>query len=391
MREMGLAYKPLVAFSGTVRDPATGAEHTENSLNGLPPRTSIQEAFKTPEYRLLVVANKFQTGFDEPLLHTMYVDKRLGGVAAVQTLSRLNRTTKGKTETVVLDFANEADDVQAAFQRYYQSTALEEETDPNKLYDLTTQLEGFEVYTEADVDAFAEVFFDERQPGERLQPILDAVVGRWRVRPEEEREDFRSTLHQFVRLYGYVAQLVTFEDPDLEKEYAFARHLGRKLPKREGSGLPVGVTDAVDLDSFRLQQTFEGEVELEKKDESLKGVSPEAGGRVSEPEMEYLSAIVSTLNETYGVDLTEKDRVRVEEIAREVREDEGVRAVMSGNNSVSNKRHKVERVVDDRIMAQVHESVDLYKKLNEPQVKATLKARLFDELLRQFAAEEAGP
>ena len=386
MKEMGLPYGPLVAFSGTVKDPATGAEHTETSLNRLPPRTGIKDAFKLPEHRLLVVANKFQTGFDEPLLHTMYVDKNLGGVATVQTLSRLNRTAKGKTETVVLDFVNEAEDVQAAFQPYYQNTTLEEETDPNKLYDLTTKLAGFEVYTEADVEAFAEVFFDERKKDEPLQPILDRVVKqRWAPRPEEEREDFRSALQSFVRLYGYVAQLITFADAELEKEYAFARHLSRKLPKREGSGLPVGVTDAVDLDSFRLQQTFEGQVALEGEDARLAGIPTDTGGVVSEPEMAYLSDIVTTLNETFGIDLTEKDQVRVEEIAREVKEDEGVQAVMAGNNTSANKRRKVEKVIDDRLLDQVHHSIDLYKKLNDPQVKAALKARLFEQLLRQFA------
>lgn len=385
MNERGLAYGPLVAFSGTVRDPATGAEHTEASLNALPNRTSIPDAFKLPEYRLLVVANKYQTGFDEPLLHTMYVDKLLGGVAAVQTLSRLNRTTRGKDSTVVLDFVNEADDIQAAFQRYYQNTALEEETDPNRLYDLTTQLAAFDLYTPADVESFAGVFFDPRQPGEAMQPILKRVVDRWAQRPEDEREDFRSVLQSFVRLYGYVSQLVTFVDTDLEKEYAFARNINRSLTPREGAGLPRGITDAVDLDSFRIQQTYEGEIELEKEDAHLPGIGAEAGGAVAEPDMAYLSAIVTALNDTYGLDLTEKDRVRVEEIVREVQADAGVRAVMSGNNSRSNKRHTVDRVVEDRIRAQVDHSVDLYRRLSEPSVREMLKDRLFDLLLRDAA------
>ena len=389
MKERDLPFAPLVAFSGTVKDPATDAEHTEASLDSLPPRTSIQDAFKTPEYRLLVVANKFQTGFDEPLLHTMYVDKKLGGVQAVQTLSRLNRTTKGKTETVVLDFVNEAEDVQKAFQVYYQNTALEEETDPNTLYDLTTKLEAFDLYTEADIEAFALVFFDDTKPGEALQPLLDAVVERWKLRQEEEREDFRSALQQFVRLYGYVSQLITFSDSDLEKTYAFARNLDRKLPKREGAGLPLGVTDSVDLDSFRLQKTFEDGIDLENDDAELAGITAGGGSGVSEPEMDYLSAIVNTLNDTFGIDLSEKDRVRVEEIVREVGADEGVHAVMSGNNSVSNKRHKVEAVIDAHILDQVNYSIDLYKRLNDPQVKAALKARMFDQLMRQFAEAES--
>jgi type I restriction enzyme R subunit len=384
MKEQGLPYGPLVAFSGTVRDPDSGAEYTENSLNQLPPKTSIQDAFKLPQYRILVVANKFQTGFDEPLLHTMYVDKKLGGVAAVQTLSRLNRTRRGKTETVALDFVNEAEAIQEAFQRYYQNTSLEEETDPNKLYDLTTRLSAFEVYTGQDVEEFAAVFFDEAKPDELQQPILDRVVHAWLGREEEEREDFRSTLQSFVRLYGYVAQLITFVDTELEKEYVFARNLNRKLPKREGAGLPPGILDAVDLDSFRIQQTFEGEIELKKEDAHLPGVPTEAKTAVHEAEKAYLSDIISILNETYGLDLTEKDRVRMEEIVREVEADAGVRAVMTGNNSMSNKRHKVEKVIDERILDQVHHSIDLYKRLNDPQVKQTLKDRLFEKLVQQF-------
>ena len=140
---MNLPFKPLVAFSGTVKDPDSMEENTENSLNKLGPKVSIPDAFKTPEYRILIVADKFQTGFDEPFLHTMYVDKKLGGVHAVQALSRLNRTKRGKSGTVILDFVNEAEEIQEAFQPYYQTTLLEEETDPNKLYSLQTDLEQF--------------------------------------------------------------------------------------------------------------------------------------------------------------------------------------------------------------------------------------------------------
>ncbi len=378
MQAKGLSYGPLVAFSGTVRDPDTGAEHTENSLNALPPKTSIKDAFKLPGYRLLVVANKFQTGFDEPLLHTMYVDKKLGGVSAVQTLSRLNRTTRGKTETVVLDFVNEPEEIQEAFQRYYQQSTLEEETDPNKLYDLQTQLRDFEIYTEKDVEDLAEVFFDDRLPGEKLQPILDRVVKYWQERSEDEREDFRSLLQQFVRLYGYVAQLIDFVDSELEKEYIFARHLNKKLPKRKGGGLPQ-VTDSVDLDSFRIQQKFEGAIELEKQDGKLKGISTEVG-KAAEPDVDYLSNIIEALNNTYGVELSDKDRVRVDEIIREVREDEGVHAVMNGNNSRANKERKVHDVIDKRILEVVNHSIELYQKLSEPRVNELFKRRLYEEI-----------
>ena len=153
----------------------------------------------------------------------MYVDKRLDGVQAVQTLSRLNRTRSGKTDTLVLDFVNEAEGIQAAFQPYYQTTLLEEETDPNKLYDHQTELKGFEVFTQADIEEFAEVFYTPNIPLEKLQPVLDRVVIQWGYKPEDLREEFRTTLQKFIRLYGFVSQIITFEDVDLEKLYVFAK------------------------------------------------------------------------------------------------------------------------------------------------------------------------
>ncbi len=198
IKEMGLPFKSLVAFSGTVIDPDSKASYTENSMNRLPAKVGIADAFKTPEYRPLIAANKFQTGFDKPLLHTMYVDKKLGGVNVVQTLSRLNRTMNGKVDTVVLDFVNEWDEIQRAFQDYYQVTYLEEETDPNKLYGLKTQLEQFEIYTREQVKEFAKIFFNPKEPAPKLQPILDAVVSVFRQRSPEEKEDFRSMLQSYI-------------------------------------------------------------------------------------------------------------------------------------------------------------------------------------------------
>ena len=384
MQQRGLAYAPLVAFSGTVHDPQTGASHTEASLNGLGYRQKIEDAFKTPDYRLLVVANKYQTGFDEPLLTTMVVDKVLGGVQAVQTLSRLNRQAAGK-ETVVLDFVNEPDAILDAFKPYYQGAVLEEETDPNKLYDLQRQLDDFEVYTPDDVDEYARAFFDPSVSGEKIQPPLIRALNQWRARPEEEREDFRSALQSFVRLYAYVSQLVTFVDTGLEKAYVFARSLDKKLDPRERGGLPDGILDSVDLDSFRIQKTFEGQIELEPDPTPLPGIPTEAGGGVTEPETDYLSNIITNLNETYGVDLTERDRVRVEEIVEDVRRSDEVRAVMTGDNTRSGQKHVVDRVVDDRVHDEVSASVDLFKKLSDPRANRVLKARLFDMLVREFS------
>jgi type I restriction enzyme R subunit len=378
MEEKHLAFKPLVAFSGEVTDPETHETYTENSLNRLPPRVAIEDAFKTPDYRILVVANKYQTGFDEPLLHTMYVDKRLDGVQAVQTLSRLNRTRPGKTDTLVLDFVNEAEAIQAAFQPYYQTTLLEEETDPNKLYDHQTDLKGYEVFTDKDVEDFAEVFYTPNIPLERLQPVLDRVVGVFNYKPEEARENFRTTLQKYIRLYGFVSQIITFEDPDLEKLYVFAKALNRKLPRRE-TRLPYEIRDAVDLDSFRLQETYSGTIELEKQ----QGVIPGFGGGGmggANDEKDLLSHIIELLNTAHGVNFSDDDKVDMQRIRTRLEADEALQAVLSAHNTRADKVYKFNEVLDRLLLEFVHTKLDLYKKLTEPKVNEMLKRQWFEVL-----------
>ena len=253
MREMDLCYGCLVAFSSTVHDTDNERDYTEDGMNELPPRVSIADSFKSPEYRILIVSNKFQTGFDEPLLQTMYVDKRLDGLQCVQSLSRLNRVATGKTDALVLDFVNEPDQVQEAFQGYYQTTTLAEETDPNRLYDLQSQLESFDLYDEDTIDQFCRVFYDPTRPDELLQGVLDCVVEKWSAHEMNEREEFRSTTQSYIRLYGYISQLITFTDVALEKLYIFGRSLNKKLPKRDHPDLQ-DVLASVDLDSFRVNR-----------------------------------------------------------------------------------------------------------------------------------------
>src|SRR2546421_7594323 len=187
LKEHGYLYKALVAFSGTVRDG--GIDYTESNMNGFP-ETQTAETFKQNLYRILIVANKFQTGFDQPLLHTMYVDKKLGGVNAVQTLSRLNRTYPGKNETMVLDFANEAEEIEKAFAPYYEKTLLSEGTDPNLLYDLQTRLANFHFYSEDEIQRFAVLFFDARGTQDKLYAALAPVIERFLEASDEERADF---------------------------------------------------------------------------------------------------------------------------------------------------------------------------------------------------------
>ena len=213
LKEKGYPFKALVAFSGTVRDG--GADYTEANMNGFP-ETQTAETFKRDEYRLLIVAYKFQTGFDQPLLHTMYVDKKLGGVNAVQTLSRLNRVAPGKSETFVLDFANEADEIQKAFEPYYDRTVLKEGIDPNLLYDLQTKLADFHLYTTEDIHRFATVYFDPKGTQDLLHAALQPAVDRYMNASEEERVPFRGHLKDFVNLYAFLSQIITFVDAELE-------------------------------------------------------------------------------------------------------------------------------------------------------------------------------
>ena len=253
LKEKGYSYKALVAFSGEVTNPDTGVQFTEAGMNGFSENRTA-ETFKQKEYRFLIVAEKFQTGFDQPLLHTMYVDKKLADVHAVQTLSRLNRTHPDKEETFVLDFANESDDILAAFQPYYQATLLSEGTDPNKLYDLKRILDDFHLYERADIEAFAQVYFGKKPEREQLQPILNRVAEAYKERDAEERAEFRTQVRNYVRLYAFLSQILTFADADLEKSYQFLRHLLRKLPLNPDDK-PVGITDAINMDSYRVQQT----------------------------------------------------------------------------------------------------------------------------------------
>ncbi|MXV75243.1 type I restriction endonuclease subunit R [Candidatus Poribacteria bacterium] len=385
MKEMGLPYGCLVAFSDTVHDTDNGQDYTENGMNALPPSTSIADSFKEPQYRILIVANKFQTGFDEPMLHTMYVDKRLDGLQCVQTLSRLNRVATGKTDTLVLDFVNEPDQIQAAFQQYYQTATLPEETDPNRLYDLQSQLAGFDLYNEETINEFCEVFYDADKPDELLQAVLDEVVERWAALERDDREGFRSNLQGYIRFYGYISQLITFTDVALEKLYIFGHSLNKKLPKREHSDLQ-GLIESVNLDSFRVQKMHDSlQLLLEAQDSEVEGIGSDVAPR-REPEQDFLSNIINTLNDAHQTDFTQEDKVDVDTIYRKVCQHEELRKVINADNTETNKIRKFDDVIDEILLSFVNSKLELYKKLSKltnPEVNADLKHQLYQAYLEQ--------
>ena len=386
----GHPWKALVAFSGTVKDG--GETYTESGMNSAGQDRVISERqtaaeFEKPEYRFLVVASKFQTGFDQPLLHTMYVDKKLGGVNAVQTLSRLNRTHPGKQGTMVLDFANEADEIKKAFEPYYETTLLSEETDPNLLYEVQGRLLDFGVFATDDVEAFARVYFDPKANQDRLYAALELARQRFVDLDPDEGGDFRGQLTDYVRLYSFLSQVLTFADPDLEKLYVFARHLRRLLPADKDE-LPREVQQNIDMESFRIQRTSRGRIKLERHGEPLEpaGTKPRAGGAAEE--LEALSRIIETLNERFGLNLGPEHRVTLEQLRAALEKDAGLDASAKVNTR-ENVRLTFDPKVEDKIQEIVETNFDLYKRItDDPDFGRALKNFLFDDYMRRHRRAE---
>ncbi len=302
----------LVAFSGEVED--NGITYTEEKLNTTKTGETIKEkalpaAFHTDEYGMLIVAEKYQTGFDEPLLHTMFVDKKLSGVKAVQTLSRLNRTMRGKVDTFVLDFVNSAEDIRKAFEPYYEETVLEEETDPNVIYDLKNTLDEFRVYQQLEIDRFAEIFYTDKEQGQgdlgKLQGTIRPALDRFEALEEEKQELFKSTLARFNRIYGFITQVCRLFDKEIHKFSVYAKFLYTMLPK--GGRDKVYVDDKVLLEYYRLEKDFEGGIQLESTPEGFRPITGEAGRR--EKQRDPLTVIIDKINEKYGTNFTEMDKV----------------------------------------------------------------------------------
>lgn len=382
MREMKLPYEALVAFSGTVRDDETGEDYTETSMNDLGGRISIPDALKLPKYRLLIVANKFQTGFDEPLMHTMFVDKKLGGTNTVQTLSRLNRRTKGKDSTMVLDFANDPEDVQADFQQYYGKNFIIEEnlTDPNAVYDSLNQVERFNAYYETEVESFANVFFTEDANFERLQPILQNIATRFVAEQEEEdQNEFKSASKSFIKLYRFLSQIITFTDVELEKSYVFLNALLKVLPYAN-SNLPFDVVNDVQLDSYKIQHKYTSNLSLESGDGEQEGMQPGAAGSSFDEEFDFLTKIIKVLNDTYGLELTEEDKVEFRKMKASIYQNQELMSFFNQANSKDNIKDKFNDEIDDELLNFIDKKLDFYNKMTEDKVNSMFKTMWFNEL-----------
>jgi type I restriction enzyme, R subunit len=358
--------RPLVAFSGTVRDPDTGVEYTEPGMNrdvitNKPiGEGQLPERFESPDYQVLLVANKYQTGFDQPLLHTMYVDKRLDGVQAVQTLSRLNRMIPGKDAPFVLDFVNEAQDIFRAFKPYYDKTNIQHASDPSQLERLKHELDQAQVYHWSEVEAFAQVFYkpperqspsDHAQMQRHLQPAVDRFRG---INDTAKQQAFWDRLSGYVKMYAFLSQIIPYGDPELEMMYSYGRSLLPHLPL-DREAVTVRLGDEVELQFYRLERVHAGPIDLRQGDaQAVKSPTEVGTGKVKD-ENAPLSEIIQVLNDRFGTEFTEEDRLFFQQIREKaVKNEQVIQTALA--NPLDKFELGIRKLIDDFMIERMGEN-----------------------------------
>ncbi|MDW7762007.1 MAG: type I restriction endonuclease subunit R [Acidobacteriota bacterium] len=358
-------YKAIVAFSG--EHEFGGVNVTETSINGFP-SNQIADKIQQDPYRFLVCADKFQTGYDEPLLHTMYVDKVLSGIKAVQTLSRLNRAHPKKHDVFVLDFMNDTDTIRDSFADYYRTTILSEETDPDKLHDLKAGLDGYQVYSDAQVDQFAELYLGGADR-DRLDPILDACVAGYKEQLDEDGQvDFKGKAKAFLRTYGFLSSILPYTNMGWEKLSIFLTFLVPKLPAPVEEDLSRGILEAIDMDSYRVEKRSVVSIQIPDEDGEIGPVPTSGGGHIPEPELDRLSNIIKAFNDQFGnIPWTDTDRINkmiTEEIPKRVEAD------IAYQNAKKNSDKQNARIEHDKALARVmtafvKDDMELFKQFQD--------------------------
>lgn len=379
LAERGSSIEAIVAFSG--EHEYAGKSVTEASLNGFSSGLIVERIREEP-YRLLVCADKFQTGYDEPLLHTMYVDKVLSGVQAVQTLSRLNRAHPDKYDAFVLDFVNDAGTIEAAFSDYYRTTILSEETDPNKLHDLRAQLFMADVFGDAEVHELVRLFLNDAAR-ELLDPILDACVAVYNEKLDESAQvEFKGDAKAFVRSYGFLGAILPYANPEWEELAIFLNLLIPKLPAPKEEDLSRGILETIDMDSYRAEKRETIAIALEDEDAEIGPVPADGGGGRPEPELDRLSNIVKTFNDMFG-DITWQDADRVArtvaELPGKVAADPAYRNAMA-NSDRQNARIEHDQALNRAMQDLLRDNTELFKRFSDdPDFKRWLADMSFAE------------
>ncbi|MPL88842.1 hypothetical protein SDC9_34871 [bioreactor metagenome] len=372
--------KILVAFSGKVVDDNTPDGVSEPEMTGYSEK-ELPTIFERDEYKILIVADKYQTGFDQPLLHTMYVDKKLSGVKAVQTLSRLNRMHPGKEDTFVLDFANDRQTILDSFQPYYEVTSVTEETDINHLYDLKARLDEFQVYWTQEIEAFANVYFDPKtklnnpKQQKHLYAFTYPAVDRFKAIAEEEKQDeFKKGLRSWTNLYAFLSQIMPFIDSEFEKFYAYAKLLQTRLPKRELSE-SLHLDDEVALEYYRLQKIKEGSIELQKGEEGELSGTTEAGLKRAKEEEALLSEIINVLNDRFGTEFEEADKLFFDQIEAELMEDETLQT-QARVNKIDTFKFAFNDKFIDKLIGRMDQNQEIFEKI--------LEDKMFGDLVKEL-------
>ena len=378
LNEKKLSYKTIVAFSG---EHEYGSQKvTEATLNGFS-SNKIESRIAEDPYRILIVADKFLTGYDEPLMHTMYVDKPLAGIKAVQTLSRLNRAHPKKYDTFILDFFNDVNVIQKAFSDYYRTTILSEETDPNKLHDLNSDLDGYQVYSPEQIDGWVELYLNGAER-ETLDPILDACVAVYNSDLDEDGQvDFKGKSKAFVRTYGFLASILPYTNAEWEKLSIFLNFLIPKLPAPKEEDLSKGILETIDMDSYRTEVQASMNINLADEDAELGAVPTAGGGRKPEPELDQLSNIIKTFNDLFGnIDWKDADKIRkviAEEIPDKVAADTAYQNAMK-NSDKQNARIEHDKALGRVMVELIADHTELFKQFSDnPSFKKWLGDTVF--------------
>ena len=373
-------YKALVAFSGN-RD-FDGANVSEALLNGFSENRTAAE-FKKDPYRILICADKFQTGYDEPLLHTMYVDKTLSGIKAVQTLSRLNRAHPKKSDTFVLDFMNSTDVIQESFADYYQTTILSDETDPNKLHDLKAGLDQPEVYSQEQIELFVQKYLNGEDRA-TLDPLLDSCVERYVELEEDQQVRFKGSAKSFTRLYAFLSQILPYSNVSWEKLSIFLNFLIPKLPAPEEQDLSLGILESVDMESYRAEKQATEKIPLADEDAEIDPIQAERSGGIQEPLLEHLSLILDEFNKTWGNSFSDPAQVAelIKGMPEKVNNDTAYRnAKMHSDRQNAQVEHNA--ALRKQITAALRCNTELYKKYTEdPDFQQWLNTQIFSETYR---------
>ena len=372
-------YKTIIAFSGECKYNGQEPPLTSAGMNGFPD-AKIPKTFKADPYRILIVADMFQTGFDEPLLHTMYVDKMLYDIKAVQTLSRLNRCHPKKYDTFVLDFANKPEIIEESFSRYYRTTILSGETDPNKLYDLVATMEGYQVYSGDDVEHLVNLYLNGADR-DKLDPTLDACTALYKQLETDDQIKFKSAAKAFCRTYGFLGAILPYGNADWERLSIFLNLLIPKLPSPREDDLSQGILEAIDLESYRNEARESISIKLEDSDSEVAPVPSGKVGHIIEPEMDLLSVILSDFNDMFGnINWNDADNVRrqILEIPAMVSRDEKYQNAMK-NSDEQSARLESERALQQVIFAIMADNMELFKQFQDnPSFKKWLSDLVFN-------------